>query len=787
MKKVLNKLHHILAPMFLWFFLSFVIVSAPGAPAAEPSNAAGVHSSFTGIPSNAESGISRPLILKHFSETLIRSFEISLQEFKNPTLAKWLGTVSSPDRLSGSTLHELFNEFSSHLLQVLSATELAGQEDTLWKAMQRSANFLRLDDRPLEENLPLLKIERSLEKSPPFTREIDNTSSTVVEVNWPGIDHYTEDRLGPLEVLINILNPADRVILTNTDLSEVLAGMTDLVSLVRYNLPISSYGKNITLATKSDGKKILVLSGFDSKAYLLHFGLIINRYRRIKKKQFSIFEFIDPKSLKNSYTQLLLFAQKHPSLFSSLDAIVIGYDSAFREQWKEYETAVACQRGFPGENWGINVFRFPEGKTAGVLTGDVDYYGEGLVCQIETLISRFPVKQVFFGGSGGAVIPRPIYDMYYPSVIRSSNVIRSSPGYETTNVLTGSSDAGTHVSVNSPLYETPLLLARFQAAHYNTVDMEAGHLARLAGKHGMEVGVGILVTDFPPGFESIDVTFAKQNFMAKQKARADFVRKVEAYVRRNEITYLHFLERLTGKTILEISRETLTSHRDKIGLFSPEEQEVVRRLFTLPFRIVVRMSPGRLHWTLKDSALFSTGLLNSLGKKTDPFTPELEDQMFGAFDYIFASYCTDFGQSMYGDVIVLLKPEEILPRSWGSRASGWRVAGYKKGSPLEVHQKNFLREVLHPSHYREAMELQAVYRYRRLKPSTRKMLMNRPVETWPSILYEIGFGKLELKIKSHVLTREIQRVILPPSVRGEIPGMLKQHNIPFEYYRTDDK
>jgi hypothetical protein len=61
------------------------------------------------------------------------------------------------------------------------------------------------------------------------------------------------------------------------------------------------------------------------------------------------------------------------------------------------------------------------------------------------------------------------------------------------------------------------------------------------------------------------------------------------------------------------------------------------------------------------------------------------------------------------------------------------------------------------------------------------------METWPPILYESGAGRLELKIKSYVLRNEIERVFLPPTARGEIPGMLSTFGIPFEYYNPDSK
>jgi len=532
----------------------------------------------------------------------------------------------------------------------------------------------------------------------------------------------------------------------------------------------------ITLLTQPDGRRNLVLSGFDSRSYLIHFGLLISRFRQDRGLQFSIVERFDPIRLREAYEQLLIFAREQPASFGSLDALVVGYPSEFHRLWKDYRTAEVIQKGFLGENWELSVFRFPEGGTVGVLGGDVDFYGESLARQLERLMTFFPVKTIFFGGSGGATIPRPRYELYYPTFIRSPR------GLTARNILTGSDDAGFHVSVDSPLFESPLRLSRFQMEHCHTVDMEAGHLADLATKFGIKLGVGILITDFPTEFGSMGITLGEQNFRAKIAPREDFVRKVEGAVRRGEKTWLHPIEQFAGRSVLGISHENLERTRQTLGSFSAEEQEILRRFHTLPFRIVIRMSPGRLYWTLKDGALFSTGLLRALGQETTPFTPDLENDMFGAFDYVFASYAKDLGQRMYGDVVLLLKPEEVLPRSWATRVSGWRVAEQQGGRGLGEQKKAFIREIFHPDHFREAIDLQTVIRLRSMARSEREKLLARPTVTWPHLFYELDFGRLELKIKSHVLCREIERVLLPPAARGDIPAMLRARGIPFTYY-----
>ncbi|MEW6708699.1 MAG: hypothetical protein AB1403_02665 [Candidatus Riflebacteria bacterium] len=488
------------------------------------------------------------------------------------------------------------------------------------------------------------------------------------------------------------------------------------------------------------------------------------------------FDFVDPASLGKRFRQLLEFALLHCSTFSSLDALVIGYATEFSEKWSVFRIQEHVQRGDNGETWIVSVFRFPEGKTVGVLGGDVDFYGENLARQLEELIGRFPIPLVFFGGSGGALIPRPPYDLYVPSIIRSND------GITAPNILNGSEDAGTHISVDSPLLATPNALSRFQEQHFNTIDMEGGHLARLATRYGTKIGVGILVTDFPVEFASIDVSLGKQNFGAKKAARESFVNQVEACIRKSEKTFLHKIENVSGMTIREMSQRNLEQLRGEIGKFSNDEMKFAGKIRSLPLRISVRMAPGRLFWTLRDRAILSTGLVNSLGQKTSPYTPDIEDEMFGAFDYVFAEYSPNYGRRIYGDVILILKPEKILPRAWGTRISGWRVSNHTPGGSLEQHQTNFISEVFHSDHFLEAVVLQAINRFRKLSPDMQERLLSCSLEYLATQFFEIGLGYLELKIKSYVMSYEIDRVMLPPDARGEIPGMLKFQGIPFEYY-----
>ena len=525
------------------------------------------------------------ILVDSMTESMTHSVKISLQEEHHGELVQWLRKLSPIQcEFHGNSLEEFASSFGEELDRKLIETNRQGDQAAIQSAVERSVKFLGLDGRPLAQliskaEIPLLTTPQD------FTRTIDDLTSTVQAVCWKDVDGYARNRLGPLRAILSILRHRDKVILTTVRGSKALSLVPDVLSFTRYTLPLSSYGKEITFALRQDGSRALVLSNFDSRAYLLHFGLLISRFRYSNSLQFTIAEHIDESSLEVSYGQLLDFARTRPKLFSSIDGVVVGYTDAFSRAWSRFLVDEALGEGNSCECWGLKVYRFPEGKEIGLLSGDVDYYGEGLARQLERLHSQFPLKQIFFAGSGGAAIALPPYGIYFPSDIKSSD------GCTRENVLMRSRNAGSHVSVDSPLLETPSKLWEFQRRRIVTVDMEAGHLASFASRFDVELGVGILVTDFPVGFGSLSSSLENQNFGAKEQARKDFVTTVENYVRNGRHTYLHDLEKWSDKTILELSLQNLHRYRDEIGALTREEQAVVSRLFSLPFQVTIHMSP----------------------------------------------------------------------------------------------------------------------------------------------------------------------------------------------------
>jgi hypothetical protein len=718
---------------------------------------------------------SQEAIVEAFSKVSLRSLQISLQEMNQPHLAKWIGEQSAPAQLIGNTLSETGISLRDYLVNRLHSQSKSTDTTTLLQAYQRSAAFLRLDERPLQKSVKPTLTKALSHYHRTFSHLAEDLVSTVSQVNWHKVDSYVESRLGPLKELVRSLNPGDLVLLANLEIHEIEASLPRIHTIIRYNLPLSSYGKDIYLIHHENQRKTLILTSFDSRAYLIHFGLLISRFRQFKSLSFEIAELIDPKRLERSYRQLLKFAMANPGLFSDLKSLVIGYSSTFEKKWKVKHRKSVSQRGFPGENWTVSVYEMKDGSRVGVLGGDVDYYGEALVRQIEKLVGVFPIEQVFFGGSGGSLVPRSPYSLYRPSTIRSPS------GYIVKNALQGSSDSGIHFSVDSPLLEYPLKLKQMVNMGIYSLDMEGGHLADLAVKNEIEVGVAILVTDFPLDY-GIDVALGRQDFALKNTAREEFVTQVEQVISQEPPSFMHQIENLTDRSILEMSRQNLQRLRSEVYPLTSKEAALVNLLNSIPYGVNLRMSPGRLYYTLKDRATFSTGLVESLGMEVKPYTPELEDRLYGAYDYVFAEYSSALGRDMYGKTIVRLKPEYVLPRSFATRVSGWQISKNTASLPFIEQQHGFAKEVYHFEHYSQALTLLTIKEIRKLSEDEKLAFFNNSEKDWNTLPFEIRLRYLELKIKNFVLRSEILKVMLPPEAKGDIPAILEANAIPYEYY-----
>lgn len=114
--------------------------------------------------------------------------------------------------------------------------------------------------------------------------------------------------------------------------------------------------------------------------------------------------------------------------------------------------------------------------------------------------------------------------------------------------------------------------------------------------------------------------------------------------------------------------------------FSKTEKKIMKRISRRPPYLVTRVKLDKLRSILAGGALLSPERAYATGAlKEKPFTPPIEDLLFGGHSCVFASYGPYSGRERYGDVLFRLDPDELAGRAWGSRASGWHFLKSARG------------------------------------------------------------------------------------------------------------
>ncbi|HOI43339.1 MAG TPA: hypothetical protein PK523_10375 [Elusimicrobiales bacterium] len=114
--------------------------------------------------------------------------------------------------------------------------------------------------------------------------------------------------------------------------------------------------------------------------------------------------------------------------------------------------------------------------------------------------------------------------------------------------------------------------------------------------------------------------------------------------------------------------------------FAKDEKKIMKRIARRPPYLVVRVKMDKLRSIFSVGALLSPGRAYATGAlKEKPFTPPIEDSLFGGHSCVFASYGPYSGRERYGDVVFRLAPEKIAGGVWASRASGWHFLEDARG------------------------------------------------------------------------------------------------------------
>ncbi|MEY4615537.1 MAG: hypothetical protein RJB66_497 [Pseudomonadota bacterium] len=711
-------------------------------------------------------------------ETYIDSLSISLMEQGQKDLSNRLKFAKSG--LLKDLAQTPWNSQTELLIDLTRRSQVRLQTDSqeqyfVRKAAKHAISYLDLKNAPFFTILHDLRFSSQQDDVQfSFGHSRDSFSRDLAHTNWSGIEFYIANRLGPLSAVLDNLTPADRVILSNISIDSLSPFFGDGDQIARLELPLASYEKEIYWVIHPHQRRTLLITNFGGSFYLQHFEAMVRRRLLKNDGNIPVVRIESPKLYEKKSNQLLQFVVAHSASFADVTAIAIGYTEAVHKQFAPYLHQEINSTGIETQSklWSANIYKLPNGETLALLKGDVGTHGEVLGRQVEKALTALPkLRKFFFGGSGGSLKSTMPYSLKFPNFVET-------PNGKIKNLFKDASWNFGHFSVETPLIETPQLLHTKLHQDLGTVDMEVSTLAAILDKHGIELGSAILVTDYPLSrrvFEKVQL--GDQDFQAKRQARALYAQAIELSLRGQNELLIQPIEQKNQKNLSTLSKGYLETIRRRVRWpLTPEEERLLEKYENLPWRTVIRVSPGRLHWMLQDQVLLSTKQVTHFyNAPVKPFTPDIEEQMFGAYDYVFAQYGFNLGHPQYGEIVIELKDDVPVKRGWATPFSGW-YAKNKTDSP-EAALKYLSSRVVNGTDLKELMKLRWIDYIQRLSAPERQSLLDASPEDLMTSCRQLSCDKMEVKIPSFIDLDEIKRVYLPEHLRSAFEDRLKNEGL----------
>lgn len=688
------------------------------------------------------------------------------------------------------------------------------QRVALREPLEVARNYLAVSDEPLWKPVPLQGIHT---RAPADARRVDGYPANVAsiqvdELAWPDVPEYVDTRLGPVAELLDSLTDKDRVVFTNLKAGAALPEQPPVTRLEQLNLPVSSWSKALHLAVHADGTRTVIMSEFPGNVLMRHFQLLARHRLETRGAAPQVTTLESPGTYQPTYDSLKDFFRSQRAQLGRIDAVAVGYQNAFEACWKGFSQGTV--KG-DGESWSADVYQLPNGKRVAVLATPDSLHGEILGQSLRTLVGDDAnIRNVFVAGSAGSLHFREPYAMIFP------NRLVGDEGASVQNVLTNGSDDLVHRSVLSPLEETPSYIQNSQAKQVTTVDMEMGHVATALEGTNVEVGCAMLVTDFPAGWPlTKDLSLTFQDSRRKSSQIARYPEAILQRLTEGVPVPTHPLEGFVGKTISELSRENVAQRYAELGPLSPEEKGVLERVRALEPSYSFRVSQARLSRLVEDGVILSTAQVADIKKMpVSPYTPDLEQKMYGAFDYTFGAISFNDGDERYGDVILRLRPEVVEARSWATRKSGWRadkelrrsdakaalkasaeedpkvladfatatVEGKTDSEYLSRARDLFAAWVVAPDQYVDMIATQALWRFREGSPELRAEFLGAQGEDLARLLGERQIAYLEGKIKGSLNLVDLASVSLPSNASPDLVEKLNALGVETELRPSEE-
>lgn len=610
------------------------------------------------------------------------------------------------------------------------------------------------------------------------------SASDPADLRWKDADGYAASRLGPLTAVLDGLGPRDRIVLSNLPPGRLPARVLGRGRLLSLNLPVSGYAKTLWLLEGADGRRTLLLGDFQGASFLRHFELLVKR-RYAGKKAPSITVAEHRAAYEPYYRALTGLRAANPGALDGLEGLAAGYAESFRLYWSSWSVSSASDAA---GDWRVDIYNPPGAGLWGVISARSSYYGETLGMNIRYLVEESTgIRTVLIAGSGGSLDPRPLYSITYPSHVLATG------GRPVPNALASRADYTAHVSVHSPLEETPAWTRAALRSGAGTVDVEMAQAAGALSGLGLRLGFAVLVTDFPadrPVFARAleRASLARQDPALKYRGLAAYARGVEEWLRGGAPPGWQPIEKKLGRTLAEQSALNLRAARAGLAPLSAEEERLLRRLEKYfaanPPSFSVRMSTPRAARALEDEALLSTGLVAALkGTAVTPFTPGYEDAAYGAYDYLFGTLSYWDGPERYGPAVLRLGLEAWQRRAWATRRSAMRAlameaeaaglgmeAAAADSETVKKAEARFASWIMVPRDLPGALALQVTEELRALPPAAAAEFAAARDREIPALITRHDVGWLEGKIWKSARVEELELVKAPSPYPAGIAG-----------------
>ncbi|MGZ3652474.1 MAG: lipase family protein, partial [Bdellovibrionota bacterium] len=201
------------------------------------------------------------------------------------------------------------------------------------------------------------------------------------------------------------------------------------------------------------------------------------------------------------------------------------------------------------------------------------------------------------------------------------------------------------------------------------------------------------------------------------------------------------------------SASNLALKREKLGKLSADEEALIDKVKSLPFRVEHRSVEADAASKSEEGLL---PLSQAPGGKAQ--VTSFEDKVYGANDFVYATGSSTgwAGQEHYGKAVFEVKPEFWKQNSWASSSEWWREArakiNYKNVDKnidkldLTKTRENFAKDLFVPKDYGEQIALETVKALRENPALSIKKFLAEDAEGLKKLMYQNHLGYLEIKL-----------------------------------------